>query len=96
MPHPDGPEPLPDPEDLLAGAVEAVDLSLKEEDRAESRTLERRVRALESEREKWLLLLDIAGGLHRVDRVEDLLERVLDSALRISNGDRAYLLQKNE
>lgn len=96
MPHSDGPEPLPDPEDLLARATEAVDRSLKEEDRAESRTLERRVRALETEREKWLLLLDIAGGLHRVDRVEDLLERVLDSALRISNGDRAYLLQKNE
>ena len=96
MPHPDGPETLPDPEDLLAGAIEAVDRSLEEEDRAASRTLERRVRALETEREKWLLLLDIAGGLHRVDRVEDLLERVLDSALRISNGDRAYLLQKNE
>src|SRR6185503_3720700 len=57
---------------------------------------DRRVRALEAEREKLLLLLDIAGGLHRVDRVEDLLERVLDSALRISGGERAYLLQKNE
>jgi serine/threonine-protein kinase PknK len=88
-------DPL-DPEALLKDAMTAVDRSAVIEEQVTVRERERRVRALEVEREKLLLLLDIAGGLHRVDRVEDLLERVLDSALRISGGERAYLLQKNE
>jgi len=88
-------DPL-DPEALLKGAIEAVDRSAAIEEQVAYREKEKRVRALETEREKLLLLLDIAGGLHRVDRVEDLLERVLDTALRISGGERAYLLQKNE
>jgi len=88
-------DPL-DPEALLKGAIDAVDHSTVIEEQLAFREKDRRVRALEAEREKLLLLLDIAGGLHRVDRVEDLLERVLDSALRISGGERAYLLQKNE
>jgi two-component system response regulator AtoC len=87
-------DPL-DPEALLRGAIDAVDRSAVIEEQVAYREKERRVRALETEREKLLLLLDIAGGLHRVDRVEDLLERVLDSALRISGGERAYLLQKD-
>jgi len=88
-------DPL-DPEALLKGAIEAVDRSAAIEEQVAYREKEKRVRALETEREKLLLLLDIAGGLHRVDRVEDLLDRVLDTALRISGGERAYLLQKNE
>ena len=88
-------DPL-DPEALLKGAIDAVDRSAAIEEQVAFREKERRVRALEAEREKLLLLLDIAGGLHRVDRVEDLLLRVLDSALRISGGERAYLLQKND
>jgi len=88
-------DPL-DPEALLKGAIDAVDHSAVIEEQLAFREKDRRVRALEAEREKLLLLLDIAGGLHRVDRVEALLERVLDSALRISGGERAYLLQKNE
>jgi len=75
-------DPL-DPEALLKGAIEAVDRSAAIEEQVAYREKEKRVRALETEREKLLLLLDIAGGLHRVDRVEDLLERVLDTALRI-------------
>jgi Nif-specific regulatory protein len=85
-----------DPEALLKSATDAVDRSAAIEEQLAYREKEKRVRALEAEREKLLLLLDIAGGLHRVDRVEDLFERVLDSALRISGGERAYLLQKTE
>jgi transcriptional regulator with GAF, ATPase, and Fis domain len=100
MPPPEGRpgshDATPDPEDLLAGAIEAVDRSADLDRLLLSRRQEERIQALETARDRLLLLLDIAGGLHRVDRVEDLLERVLDSALRISGGDRAYLLQKNE
>jgi transcriptional regulator with GAF, ATPase, and Fis domain len=92
--HPED-DPL-DPEALLEDAILAVDRSAVLEDQLALRQERQRVKVLEAEREKLLLLLDIAGGLHRVERVEDLLDRVLDSALRISGGDRAYLLQKND
>jgi len=88
-------DPL-DPEALLRDATRAVDRHAVIEEQVAFREKEKRVRTLEAERAKLLLLLDIAGGLHRVDRVEDLLERVLDSALHISGGERAYLLQKSE
>jgi transcriptional regulator with GAF, ATPase, and Fis domain len=76
--------------------VEAVDAAERQDLLLAGRRSEDRIQILEAAREKLLHLLDIAGGLHRVERVEELLEKLLAAALAISGGDRAYLLQKAE
>jgi Nif-specific regulatory protein len=91
---PDNPER--DPEDLLAEATEAVEANERRDLLGAASGHEARIRALEEGRRRLLLLLDIARGLNRAARVEDLLGQILVSALEISGADRAYLLQEAE
>jgi Nif-specific regulatory protein len=85
-----------DPEELLAEATEAVEADERRELLAAASGSEEKIRALEAGRRRLLLLLDIARGLNRVGRVQDLLDQILVSAIEISSADRAYLLQQSD
>ncbi len=85
-----------EPDDLLAQASRAVEADERRDLLRAGDQDRRRLESLEAGRRKLLLLLDIARSLNRIGRVEELLDRILDSALEISGGDRAYILQRAE
>jgi len=51
-----------------------------------------RIRALNEERERLLLLLDVCGRINSVLSSQDVLDRVMDSVMRVSLAQRGFLV----
>jgi transcriptional regulator with GAF, ATPase, and Fis domain len=95
------PAPESSPDDTTADYFNSIDSALREP--ATARPVERplgesqaamaaRIRALNEERERLLLLLDVCGRINSVLSSQDVLERVMDSVMRVSQAQRGFLV----